>query len=1085
MSKLLPRGTVTLLLADVEGSTWLWETHPDDMGAAVARLDKAVSGVIAAHDGVRPVEQGEGDSFVLAFACASDAVAAALDLQRARLAPIRLRIGVHTGEVALRDEGNYAGPTINRTARLRDLAHGGQTVLSGVTESLVIDRLPDKAWLVDLGTHALRDLSRPERVMQLCHPELRIDFPPLRVANDDVAHGLPVHLTRFVGRGAQITEVHRLVTDNRLVTLTGAGGVGKTRLAAQLAAQIAGEFGRAWFVDLAPITDPDLVPVTVAGALGLHDQPGRSTTDTVLRFLGGRPALVVLDNCEHLLDATAALVLALVKACRGVRLLATCREPLRVEGEVSYRVRSLSLSDEAVEMFCYRAQRVRPDFRLTDDNSAAVTEICKRLDGLPLAIELAAARLRSMTLDEIIDGLRDRFALLTGGARTAAHRQQTLWASVDWSYTLLTEPERTLFRRLAVFVGCFFVDDAQAVACSGDVQRYQVLDEITLLVDKSLVMADDNSGRTCYRLCETMRHYALEKLSEAGEVDAVFARHRDYYTALAARVDNPGPSDYSHCLDQAETEIDNLRAAFVWNRENSDTEGALALASSLLRVWMTRGRIQEGRAWFDSILADENARHLEVAAAVRARALADKALLDIFVDAAAGMEQAQQALVIAREVDEPALLSRALTACGLIAVAVARADAAASYFAEAIDLARAVDDRWRLAQILTFQAVDAVVAGDPVAARPAAQEARELAAAIGDHSNALWCRWCLGYAQLMRGELAAAAAQFGEVVDEAEASQEVLHKANSLQGLAFALAYQGELSAARAAADAALEAAELGEYFAGMGYSALTTAALAAGDVQTAQHASEAAWRNLSLALPLSAAVQRAFNAQAALAGGDLSAARRWCDDAVQSMTGHHLAMALATRARIAVAEGKREEAERDAHKALACAAESGAHLDLPDVLECLAGLASDAGTHHAAARLFGAAEAIRQQIGSVRFAIYRSDYVQSVTALRDAMGEKDFDAAWAEGAALSIKETIAYAQRGHSWRKRPATGWESLTPTEIDVVRLVGEGLANKDIATRLFVSPRTVQTHLTHVYTKLGFTSRLQLAQAAARRT
>lgn len=235
-------------------------------------------------------------------------------------------------------------------------------------------------------------------------------------------------------------------------------------------------------MDLAPITDPDLVPVTVAGALGLHDQPGRSTTDTVLRFLGGRPALVVLDNCEHLLDATAALVLALVKACRGVRLLATCREPLRVEGEVSYRVPSLSLSDEAVEMFCYRAQRVRPDFRLTDDNSAAVTEICKRLDGLPLAIELAAARLRSMTLDEIIDGLRDRFALLTGGARTAAHRQQTLWASVDWSYTLLTEPERTLFRRLAVFVGCFFVDDAQAVACSGDVQRYQVLDEITLLV---------------------------------------------------------------------------------------------------------------------------------------------------------------------------------------------------------------------------------------------------------------------------------------------------------------------------------------------------------------------------------------------------------------------------------------------------------------------------------------------------------------------------------------------------------------------------------------------------------------------------
>lgn len=873
------------------------------------------------------------------------------------------------------------------------------------------------------------------------------------------------------------------MAQNRLVTLCGTGGVGKTRLAIQIASASELRDGLC-FVDLAPITESGIVAATAARAVGLPDQPGRSTMDSLRRFIGNRRMLMVLDNCEHLLDACAALVVELLGACPELTILATSREPIGMAGEITWRVPSMSITDEAVELFADRASRVQPGFTIANHNAAAVGEICRRLDGIPLAIEFAAARVRSMSPLEIADGLDDCFRLLAGGVRGAVQRQQTLRASIDWSHALLTETGQILFRRLAPFVGGFDLAAVRAVAAGSDLDPFSVLDQLTLLVDKSLVVADDCQGRTRYRLLETVRRYALEKLGDSGEAD-VHARHRDYYTALAARVDNPGPSDYSHCLDQAETEIDNLRAAFVWNRENSDTEGALALASSLLRVWMTRGRIQEGRAWFDSILADENARHLEVAAAVRARALADKALLDIFVDAAAGMEQAQQALVIAREVDEPALLSRALTACGLIAVAVARADAAASYFAEAIDLARAVDDRWRLAQILTFQAVDAVVAGDPVAARPAAQEARELAAAIGDHSNALWCRWCLGYAQLMRGELAAAAAQFGEVVDEAEASQEVLHKANSLQGLAFALAYQGELSAARAAADAALEAAELGEYFAGMGYSALTTAALAAGDVQTAQHASEAAWRNLSLALPLSAAVQRAFNAQAALAGGDLSAARRWCDDAVQSMTGHHLAMALATRARIAVAEGKREEAERDAHKALACAAESGAHLDLPDVLECLAGLASDAGTHHAAARLFGAAEAIRQQIGSVRFAIYRSDYVQSVTALRDAMGEKDFDAAWAEGAALSIKETIAYAQRGHSWRKRPATGWESLTPTEIDVVRLVGEGLANKDIATRLFVSPRTVQTHLTHVYTKLGFTSRLQLAQAAARRT
>lgn len=1083
MSELLPQGTVTLLLADVEGSTRLWEAQPDEMAAAMQRLDTVVSDVIAAHDGVRPVEQGEGDSFVVAFTRASDAVSAALDLQRAPLAPIRLRIGVHTGEVRLRDEANYAGPTINRTARLRDLAHGGQTVLSGTVESLVADALPEGAWLTDLGTHQLRDLPRPERVVQLCHPDLRNEFPPLRATNEVVAQGLPVHLTRFVGRGAQIGEVHRLLTENRLVTLTGPGGVGKTRMSAQLAAQTAGEFGGAWFVDLAPITHPDLVPITVARTLGLHDQPGRSTTDTVLRFLGARRALVVLDNCEHVMDAAAALVVALVETCPGVRVLATSREPIRVPGEVSYRVPSLSLTDEAIQMFSFRAQRVRPDFCLTDDNRAVVTEICDRLDGLPLAIELAAARVRALSLEEILDGLRDRFQLLTGGARTLSRRQQTLWGSVEWSYDILTDHERALFRRLAVFAGAFSLDDAHAVS-GGDVPRYQVLDDLTLLVEKSLVVASETGGRTRYRLLETMREYAQEKLAEAGEGDAVRTRHRDHYTALGTLLDDPGRTDYAQRLDQAEAEIDNMRAAFAWSLQQSDTETALALASSLLPVWMTRGRIREGRAWFDIVLQVVSSQQIEVSPAVRVRALADKALLDMFVDAATGMDQAQQALQMARAVGDPALLARTLTTCGLIAVAVAQAQVAAGYFAEAIDLARAVDDRWRLAQILTYQAVDAVVAGFPVAARAAAEEGRQLADAIGSRSDSLWCRWCLGFAQLMRGDLADAVAQFGEVVEEAEAAQEIMQRANSVQGLAIALAYQGDVSAARAAADLALDAAELGEYFAGMGYSALATAALAAGDVETAKSASEAAWTNLGSVLPQIAAPQRAFNAQVALAAGDVAAARRWCDDAMKSMTGRHLMRALATRARIAKAEGKREEAETDAQNALCCAADSEAHVDLPDVLECLAGMAVEDAMHTGAARLYGAADAIRKRLGVVRFMIYQAEYEAALAALRNAMDQNAFDTAWAEGAALTTEEAISYAKRGHGWRKRPATGWESLTPTEIDVVRLVSEGLANKDIATRLFVSPRTVQTHLTHVYTKLGLTSRVQLAQAAASR-
>jgi class 3 adenylate cyclase len=292
VTRLLPTGTVTLLLADVEGSTRLWETQAEVMTAAIARLNQVVCDVVAARDGVRPVEQGEGDSFVAAFSRASDAVAAAVELQRAPLTPIRLRIGVHTGEVQLRDEGNYAGPTINRTARLRDLAHGGQTVLSGAAEPLVVDRLPEGAWLTDLGTHPLRDLPRPERVVQLCHPDLLNEFPPLRVSSTVVSTRLPAQLTSFIGRAAELTQLRELLAQNRMVTLTGAGGVGKTRLAVHVAAEAAGEFGDgAWYVDLAPITDPELVPVTVARALGLPDQPGRSTMDTITRFVADRQML--------------------------------------------------------------------------------------------------------------------------------------------------------------------------------------------------------------------------------------------------------------------------------------------------------------------------------------------------------------------------------------------------------------------------------------------------------------------------------------------------------------------------------------------------------------------------------------------------------------------------------------------------------------------------------------------------------------------------------------------------------------------------------------------------------------------------
>jgi predicted ATPase len=876
---------------------------------------------------------------------------------------------------------------------------------------MVVDSLPADAWLTDLGTHQLRDLPRPERVLQLCHPDVRNDFPPLRTAKAVVSHNLPVQLTSFVGRAAQMTDVEKLLVDNRLVTLTGAGGAGKTRLAVEIAARIAPEFrDGVWYVDLAPITDPDLVPVAVARALGLPDQPGRSTIDTLLRFVPDRQMLVVLDNCEHLLDASADLVVTLLGGAPGLTVLATSREPIGVTGEATWRVPSLSVADAAIELFADRARLAQTGFTITDDNAAVVVEICRRLDGMPLAIELAAARVRALSLAEILDGLRDRFRLLTGGARTAVRRQQTLRASVDWSHALLTETERILFRRLAVFFGGFDLDAAHAVA-GGEMQRFQVLDLLTLLVDKSLVVADNAGGATRYRLLETVRQYAQEKLGESGEADAVRSRYRDHYTALAAVLDTPADRDYEQLIEQAEIEIDNLRAAFGWSRENSDVELALTLASSLQPLWQARGRFREGLVWFDAALADLDAQHPGVAPAVRARALADRAGLAIRMGAADSLDQAQQALAIAREVDDPALLARALTACGITAAFLTRFELARAYFAEAIGLARALDDRWRLGQILAHQAMAASVAGDPIATRAAAEEGRDLAEVIGDRFVSRYCRWCLAVAQVYQGDLVGAAAQFGELVAEAQAAHDGVLEAASLAYHSAVLACQGDTGAARAAADAAIEAAaELGGIYAGTGYAALAIAALAAGDAATARDATEAG-PHLS-ALPQTAATQRALSAQAALLGGDLLAARRWADEAVTTSTGFYLSQALLTRARVAIAQGEPEQGERDAHDALACAAEVEAYLFIPDILECLGTLADHAGSHREATRFFGAAQAIRERRGAVRFKLWDADYQAAVPALRDAMDDSDFESAWAEGAAMSTEEAIAYAQR-------------------------------------------------------------------------
>jgi predicted ATPase/class 3 adenylate cyclase/DNA-binding CsgD family transcriptional regulator len=1077
----LPTGTVTLLLADVEGSTRLWETQPEAMKAAIARLDATLSDSITAHNGVRPVEQGEGDSFVIAFARAADAVACALDLQRSPLAPIKLRIGVHTGDVQLRDEGNYIGPTINRTARLRDLAHGGQTVLSGATEPLVLDQLPADVTLVDLGSHPLRDLPRPERVVQLCHPDLHNDFPPLRVANAVAAEHLPLQLTSFIGRRGEMDGIREALADNRLVTLTGAGGAGKTRLAIQVAASIATEFSDGvWYVDLAPITDPEVTSLAAARALGLPDQPGQPTMNVLLRFLRDRHVLLLLDNCEHLLDASADLITGLLAGCPALTLLTTSREPIGVPGEVSWRVPSLLLADEAIELFSDRARRTKPEFRINTDNAEAVTEICRRLDGLPLAIELAAARVRALSPAEILHSLRDTFRLLVGGARTAVRRQQTLRASVDWSHALLSEPEQVLFRRLAVFLGGFDLDAALAV--SGEVERYRVLDQLTLLVDKSLVVAEDSRQGTRYRLLETVRQYAQEKLAESREGDDVRTQHRDHFTALVTLLDAPAGADYKGHIERAEAEIDNLRAAFAWSRERSDTELALALASSLQPLWLTRGRIQEGLDWLDAALVNEGGGGSDTSAAY-VRAWTNRAFLQPFTQAQVDvtLDEAERTLATARELGDPALISRVLTACS--AVTAHDPELARPYFTEAADLARKNGDSWWLGQVLALQAVSGVIAGEPAAATAAAaEEGLRIANGIGDVFVSRQCRFALGWVQLFGSDLPGAAVRLAEVVDEADMAHDLMFSMNASVMRTYALAYLGDVAGARTAAQAAFEyASNFLDSNKGIVYTALGITHLAAGEAAAARQAFESARERTGLAPQIAATYS--WGALAQLASGDIVAARRWADEVVSATNGWGLALTLVSRAHVNIAGGELDAAERDAYDALDLAARLGGDLVVPFALDCLALTHGQAGDHLSAARLSGAANGARQHMGMVRFKVLDEQVEPGLAVVREALGDNEFDAGWAEGAALSIEEAIAYAQRGRGERRRASSGWASLTRAELEVVRLVGEGLSNRDAATRLFISPRTVQAHLTHIYTKLGLASRVQLAQEAAR--
>ena len=624
---------VTFLFTDIEGSTKLWEQHPDAMRAALARHDALVRQSVAGQRG--RVFKTVGDAFCAAFMSTPDALVAALAVQAdlhswppGNMPPLRVRMALHTGPAEERDD-DYFGPTLNRVARLLAVGHGGQTLLSSAAQERVAEGLPPGVTLRDLKTHRLKDLSQPEHVWQAGQGGLPDDFPPLRSLG---ANNLPVQMTSFVGREADLRDVKDLLTRHRLLTLAGPGGAGKTRLALQAAAEAAPDDG-VWMVDLAPLTDPERVTQVVATVLNVREEPGRPLTQTLAESLRDKELLLILDNCEHLIGPVAALAHALLQSCPKVRLLATSRERLGIPGERVYAVPTLTLPDlvrpqtasemrgsDAGRLFLDRAA-LHPGFALTNAAAPALARLCHRLDGIPLAIELAAARTRSLTVEQINDRLDQRFRLLTGGSRTALPRQQTLQGLMDWSYELLTAPEKTLLCRLSVFAGGWTLAATEAIGAGEGIEDWEVLDLLTSLVDKSLVVFDTER----YRLLETVRLYARERLDGTPTGDAARQRHTKYYCSLAADAE---PSlygaDATASLDLLEAEADNLRAALAWLQARADAEQALGLVNDLAFFWQVRGRLSEGR---DSLEAALSLGDGESAGGRRAKALSSAGII--------------------------------------------------------------------------------------------------------------------------------------------------------------------------------------------------------------------------------------------------------------------------------------------------------------------------------------------------------------------------------------------------------------------------------------------------------------------------
>jgi predicted ATPase/class 3 adenylate cyclase len=826
----LPTGTVTFLFTDIEGSTRLLQRLGEDYARVLGEHQALLRAAFDAHGGVEVDTQG--DSFFVAFPSAPAAVAAAAVSTRALAAhawpegtTLRVRMGLHSGSPQLAGAG-YVGLDVHRAARIAAAGHGGQILLSEATRALSEDALPADVSLRDLGPHHLKDLQEPERIAQLVLAGQPAEFPPLKTL-DAHPHNLPLQPTPLLGREEQLAALSALLrqADVRLVTVTGPGGIGKTRLAIQVAAELVDAFSDGvWFVRLSPLVDPELVVPTIAQTLGLREAGSQPIAETLSEYLADKQLLLVLDNFEQVAGAAGALA-ALLAGCPGLRVVVTSRIRLRLRGEREYPLAPLSLPDPrhpptpdalsqyaAVALFIQRATEARATFAVTVSNAPAIAEICARLDGLPLAIELAAARVKLLPPEALLARLTSQLALLTGGARDLEERQRTMRATIAWSYDLLSPAEQVLFRRLSVFVsGCAF--EAAEVVCltpAGAVPLdLDMLEGLAALVDHSLVRQTEEGGEPRFGLLHVIREYALERLEASGEAEAARRAHAGFVLDLVERAEPEltGPAAGAW-LDRLEREHDNLRAALSWARERGEAETGLRVAAAVWRFWAARGHLREGRTWVEGLLAVGTGR--EVPDRVRARALlAGGALAKYQGDAAAAVSWLEQAVALGRPAGDPRTTASALNALGIIAREQDAPERAAEHYAASLALMREVGDRRGIAVGLLNLGVSAYDQHDLDRAAASYSEALALLREVGDREHVAVCLGNLGEVARDRGEVAEAAARGREALaldwalGERRRCAEVLEHLASTAGVAR----QGERAARLLGAATALREA--------------------------------------------------------------------------------------------------------------------------------------------------------------------------------------------------------------------------------------------------------------------------------------